>query len=203
MRKPTVLLLAVALLAAVSLPAAAGQQQEQPKEKKKPRKVWTNEDLGGLGGRINVVGQEPPPPAEEKAAQPIAADSAGYTWEQLDALQGTRAALEKDLPSARVALENINEEYRKTTDPARIDAILQARTEQEQRITGLEEQLQQVNVEIAVLEKYTKGKKRPAKAKPAAPKPAAPQPAGEAGQPQEQKPPAEQPPAPPPPPPSG
>ncbi len=199
MRKPTVLLLTITLFAGVSL-AAAQSQPPPPPEKKKPRKVWTNEDLSGLGGRINVVGQEAPPPSEVNPAQsPKSAPD--YTWEQLDALRDTRAQLENELPSARAALENINNEYRAATDPVRIDAILQARTQQEERIANLEQQLQQVNADIATVEKLTKGKKRPAKAKPVAPKPAATQPEG-AGQPQEQKPPAEQPPPPPPPPPS-
>ena len=197
MRKPAVLLLGVALVAAVSLAAAQSQPPPIP-EKKKPRKVWTNEDLSGLGGGINVVGQEAPPAPE---AKPAAAPAPDYTWVQLDALRETRTALERDLANNRQAIENLNEEYRKATDPGRIDAILEARAEQEQRVANLGQQLQQVNTDLAVVEKLTKGKKRPAKLKPAAP-PAAPAgesaPAGE--QPPAEKPPAQQPPPPPPPP---
>jgi len=195
MRRVTVLLFAVALLATVSL-AAVQSQPPPPPEKKKPRKVWTNEDLSALGGRINVVGQEAPPPSEVNPAQsPKSAPD--YTWEQLDALRDTRAQLENELPSARAALENINKEYSAATDPVRIDAILQARTQQEERIANLEQQLQQVNADLATVEKLTKGKKRPAKAKPVAPKPAG-ESAPPAEQPPAEKPPTQQPPPPPP-----
>ena len=195
MRKPTGLLLAVALFASVSL--AAQGQQAQPSEKKKPRKVWTNEDLSGIGGPINVVGRESLPPVGAKPEQPAAADG-DAVWEELDALQASRGKVEKNLENNRRWLENLTEEYRNASDPERINTILQARVELEQRIAGYEQELEQVNAEIAALEKHTKGKKRPAKAKAAAPKPPAPQPAGEAGQPPEEKPPAEPPPPPPP-----
>ena len=201
MRRLTVALLFAALFLAVSIPAVQAQQQEQPKEKKKPRKVWTNEDLSGLSGNINTVGQKAPPPAEAKPEQLSAADG-DAVWLELDALRDQRADVEKTLANNRRWLENLTEEYRNTTDSGRMDTVLQARAEQEQRIVELEERLQLVNAEIAALEKHTKGKKRPAKAKPLAPKPAAPPPAGEAGQPPEEKPPAEPPPPPPPPPPS-
>lgn len=191
MKKPTIILLGIALFAGISL-AAAQSQPPPPPEKKKPRKVWTNEDLSGLGGRINVVGQEPPPPAEAKAAQPAAAAGPGFPWEELDVLYQNRASLEKELPVARAALENINEEYRKTTDPGRIDVVLEARADQEQRIASLEQQLLEINTRIADLEKQTKGRKRPAKV---ATKPAAPKPAPQAGEPA----PAPEPPPPPPP----
>ncbi len=197
MRKAAVPLLIVAVLATVSL--AAAQSQPLP-EKKKPAKVWTNEDLSSLGGNINTVGQKAPPPAEAKPEQTAAASS-DAVWEELDALRTSRAKVEKNLENNRRWLENLNEEYRKTNDPSRLDTVLQARADLEARIAEYEQQLQQVNAEIAALEKFTKGKKRPAKAKPAAPKPAAPPPPGEAGQPSEEKPPAEPPPPPPPPPP--
>ncbi len=190
MRKATVLLLAIALFAGV--PLAAAQSQPPPAPKKKPAKVWTNEDLSSLSGNINTVGQKAPPPAEAKSEQaPAAAGDA--VWEELDNLHQARAKVEKNLENNRRWLENLNEEYRKTTDPARLDSILQARAELEQRIAGYEEQLPPLNAEIAAMEKLTKGKKRPAKAKPAAPAPTPATPEGEA-------PPAgEQPPAPPPP----
>lgn len=200
MKKPTGILLAIALLAGASL-AAAQSQPPPPPEKKKPRKVWTNEDLSSLGGNINVVGREAPPPAEAKPEKPTAGKD-DAVWEELDTLRIIKADVEKNLANNRHWLENVNEEYGKATDPSRIDAILQGRAELETRIAGYEEQLRQTNEQIAALEKFTKGKKRPAKAKPAAaPQPAAPPPAPPGGEAKEPKPPEEQPAPPPPPPP--
>ncbi|HXE75749.1 MAG TPA: hypothetical protein VNN18_08960 [Candidatus Xenobia bacterium] len=198
MRRAAVLLQVIALLAAVSV-AGAQSQQTPPPEKKKPRKVWTNEDLSGIGGNINVVGTAAPPPAE---AQPekAAATKDDAVWEELDTLRIIKADVEKNLANNRRWLENLNEEYRAASDAGRIDTILQGRAELEARIADYEAQLVQVNAQIAELEKFTKGKKRPAKPKPAAaPKPATP-PAAEGGGTQEPKPTAEQPPPPPPPP---
>jgi len=194
MKKP-VLLLAFTLFTAALL---AAQSQPPPPEKKKARKVWTNEDLSGIGGSINVVGREAPPPAEAKTAQG-AATKDDAVWEELDGLRITKADVEKNLANNRRWLDNLNEEYRKASDPGRIDTILQGRTDLETRIADYESQLVELNAQIAELEKFTKGKKRPATPKAVAPKPATPQPApvGEAGQPPAQKPPAEQPPPPP------
>lgn len=205
MKKPTGILLTLSLLAGVSL--AAAQSQPPPPPKKKPAKVWTNEDLSGLGGNINIVGREAPPPAEAKSEQ-SAATKDDAVWEELDGLRTNKAQVEKNLANNRRWLENLNEEYRKTNDPSRLDTVLQARAEQETRIVELEQQLVQVNEEIARLEKFTKGKKRPAKAKPAAPAPKPATPGGEAAPAGEQPPappppaPAQEPPPPPPPPPS-
>ena len=205
MKKPLGILLLVGLLAGASL--AAAQSQPPPPPKKKPAKVWTNEDLSSIGGTINVVGREAPPPAEAKSEQP-AATKDDAVWEELDTLHTVRANVEKNLANNRRWLENINEEYRKTNDPGRLDTVLQARAEQEARIVELEQQLVQVNADIARLEKFTKGKKRPAKAKPAAPAPKPATPEGEAAPAGEQPPapqppaPAQEPPPPPPPPPS-
>jgi len=203
MKKPTGILLTLSLLAGVSL--AAAQSQPPPPPKKKPAKVWTNEDLSSLGGTISVVGREAPPPAENKPEQ-SAATKDDAVWEELDTLRTIKASVEKNLANNRRWLENINEEYRKTNDPSRLDTVLQARADQEARIVEFEQQLVQVNADIAQLEKFTKGKKRPAKAKPASPKPATPEgeaaPTGEQPPPPQPPAPAQEPPPPPPPPPS-
>jgi len=159
MRKPVGLILFAILFTVLSLPAV--QQQEQPKEKKKPRKVWTEDDLKGLSGRINVVGTEAPPPAEPKAApaQPLAP---GFPWEELDDLTARRRDLERGLEIGQRQLDQINEELRATQDADEIDALLQRRVAQEEAIAQREEELAQVVARIAELEKQAKGRKRPA-----------------------------------------
>ena len=44
-----------------------------PADKKKPKKVWTNDEIGSLGGQISVVGTQQDPPKTEKPANPKAA----------------------------------------------------------------------------------------------------------------------------------
>ena len=39
-----------------------------PAEKKKPKKVWTNDEIGSVGGQISVVGTQQDPPKTDKPA---------------------------------------------------------------------------------------------------------------------------------------
>lgn len=200
MRKTIALCLAVILFSAVSLAAAQSQPQEPPKEKKKPRKVWTEDDLKRLSGRVNVVGTEPPPPAEPKAA-PAEPQTPGFPWEELDDLTARRRDLERGLEIGQRQLSQINEELAATNDAAEIDALLERRVAQEEAIAQREVELAEVVARIAELEKQAKGRKRPAAVKVERPRPPAEE--GEAGPPPAEEPPAEEPPAeePPPPPP--
>lgn len=193
MRRPALLFLAITLFAAVSL--AAAQSQPPPPEKKKPRKVWTNEDLSGIGGTINVVGQAAPPPSEGKPAQTSAAPSAS-AWEELDQLKAEREDTKAQVDLNRRAVESITAKLNDETNAANKDELLQGRNWQEEQVRNYEARLEQIDARIAELEKQTKGKKRPAKLKPAPAQPsAAPAKPAEPSAPPEQ-------PAPPPPPPS-
>ncbi|MGH9814121.1 MAG: hypothetical protein ACRD4T_13395, partial [Candidatus Acidiferrales bacterium] len=100
MRKPILVILSAVLFAAVSFLAVQAQQQEQPTEKKKPRKVWTEDDLAGLSGRINVVGTEAPPPApagQLGAAGAQAPADGSAIWEELDLLTTQRQTTQEQL----------------------------------------------------------------------------------------------------------
>lgn len=190
-------LLAAGLLAPTVSGLAQAQEQDKEKEKKKPRKVWTNDDLSGLGGRINIVGQEPPPPPEAKPAPEAATGT--FPWEELDYLYELKPDLERKLETVRGDLARVNEELPQATEQFEIDSLLEERNAYEQEIARRETELEEINARIAELEKQTKGKKRPPKA-PAKPKPA---PAPEEGEEAPEKPaeePAEEPPPPPPPP---
>ncbi|MGH9789237.1 MAG: hypothetical protein ACRD4U_11110 [Candidatus Acidiferrales bacterium] len=203
MRKVSVLFLVAALFAAVSLPALQSQPQQPPKEKKKPRKVWTEDDLAGLSGRINVVGVEAPPPAEPKAA-PAEAQGPGFPWEELDDLTARRSDLERVLGIGRQQLERMNNDLHATNDPVEIETLLNAREAQEAAIAQREEELAATIARIAELEKQTKGRKRPPK--PAQTEKARPAQEGEEAAPgaspeaPEEESPKEEPPPPPPPP---
>jgi hypothetical protein len=195
MRRATLLLLAAVLFAAVSLPAAQAQQQEPPKEKKKPRKVWTEDDLAGLGGRINVVGTEAPPPAP--AAQPAAGapTPADALWKELDDLVEERETIKVQIDLNQQAVESLNRKLADETDPIVIDELLEGRVWQEDQLVQWEAELERVNARIAELEKLTAGRKRPPKPKPVATEKARPAEAGEEGEaPPAEEPPAEEPP---------
>jgi hypothetical protein len=204
------LFLVAALFAAVSLPALHAQQQEPPKEKKKPRKVWTEDDLAGLGGRINVVGTEAPPPPP--AGLPAAAAPTGDTalWEELDMLTGQRQAAQEQLDLNRRHLESINAKLDEESDALNIDELLQGRATKEEEILRLEGELESLNQQVAALEKQLAGRKRPARTRAQPPVPAKERPpAAEGEEPAEEtpaeEPPKEEPPAeeePPPPPPA-
>lgn len=206
MRKPTLLLLVAALFLAGSIPVVQAQQQEQPKEKKKPRKVWTEDDLAGLRGNINVVGTEAPP---VPAAQPATgvAQPADALWKELDDLLEERKVIQVQIDLNRAAVESINRKLDAETDALNIDELLQGRVWQENEIASWEAELERVNARIAELEQLTAGRKRPAK--PAPIKTEKVRPAGEEGEaegapappeePPKEEPPAEEPPPPPPP----
>jgi len=194
MRRPILLLLTAALFTAVSLPALQSQPQEQPKEKKKPRKVWTEEDLAGLGGRINVVGSEAPP---EPAAQPAtaAARPDDALWKELDDLRAEREMIQGQIELNQRSVASITEKLNTESDPVSIDELLELRAWQEEQVTEWEVELERVNTRIAELEKLTAGRKRPPKPAPVKtekPRPAAPAAQGEGEAPAE-PPPAEEP----------
>ncbi|MCI0402579.1 MAG: hypothetical protein L0212_03545 [Acidobacteria bacterium] len=206
MRKPILVVLIAALLSAVSLAAAQSQPQASPKEKKKPRKVWTEEDLAGLGGRINVVGTEAPPaPAEQPAV--TQARPADALWKELDDLLEERKVTQVQIDLNRASVEALNQKLSAETDPDNINELLQGREWQEAQVAQWEAELERVNTRIAELERLTAGRKRPPK--PAPVKTEKVRPAGEEGEAQAtptpaEEPPKEEPPAeePPPPPPS-
>jgi hypothetical protein len=209
MRRLTVFLLAAILFAAVSIPAAHAQPQEPPKEeKKKPRKVWTEDDLKGLSGRINVVGTEAPPPAP--AAQPAAGPQpADALWKELDDLRQERETIQLQIDINREAVESLNRKLAAETDPLNIEELLQGRAWQEDELATWEAELVRVNARIAELEKLTAGRKRPPKPQPVPAEKARPAEAGEEGEaPPAEEAPKEEPPEepaeeePPPPPPS-
>jgi len=211
MRRAILLLLVAALFLAGSIPAVQAQQQEQPKEKKKPRKVWTEDDLAGLSGRINVVGTEAPPPAP--AQQPTAgkAQPPDALWRELDDLLRERDVIQVQIDLNRAAVESLNQKLNEETDPLNIDELLQGRAWQEEEILTWEAELERVNARVAELERLTAGRKRPATARAKAETPVKQRPAAEgeeapAEEPPQEEPPAEEPPAeeepPPPPPPS-
>jgi len=162
MRRAILLLLVAALFLVGSIPTVQAQQQEQPKEKKKPRKVWTEEDLAGLGGRINVVGTEAPPPAAPKVA-PAEAQGPAFPWEELGDLTARRSDLERVLEIGRQQLERMNDDLHAANDPVEIETLLNAREAQEAAIAQREEELAATIARIAELEKQTKGRKRPPK----------------------------------------
>lgn len=206
MKKATILLLAAGLLVAVSIPAVQAQQQEQPKEKKKPRKVWTEDDLAGLSGRINVVGVEAPPPAPpgQPAAGGAPADGSAI-WEELDMLTQQRQTTQEQLDLNRRHVEAMTAKLNAESDPANIDELLQGRVQKEEEVARLEAELEQLNLQIAELERQTRGRKRPAKTRVKAEQPVKQRPAAEgeetpAEEPPKEEPPAEEPPPPPPPP---
>ena len=205
MRRAILLLLVAALFLAGSIPAVQAQQQEQPKEKKKPRKVWTEDDLAALTGRINVVGTEAPPPAPP--GQPVAgaapADGSAI-WEELDMLTQQRQTTQEQLELNQRHLEAMTAKINEETDPLNIDEFLQGRAQKEEEVLRLETELEQLNAQIAELERQTRGRKRPAKTRVKPEEPAKQRPAAEgeeapAEEPPKEEPPAEEPPPPPPP----
>ena len=208
MKKPVGLILSAILFAAISLPAVQAQQPEQPKEKKKPRKVWTEEDLGKLGGPINVVGAEAPPPAapgQPGAGAQAPADGSAI-WEELDLLTTQRQTTQEQLELNQRHLEAMTAKINEESDPLNIDELLQGRAQKEEEILRLETELEQLNAQIAELERQTRGRKRPAKTRVKAEQPVKQRtpPAGEGEEAPAEEPPAEEPPAeeePPPPPP--
>ncbi len=195
MRKTAALFLAVILFTTVSL-AAAQTQPPPPKEKKKPRKVWTEEDLAGLGGRINVVGTEAPPPAaaEKPAAQ--AGQPSDALWKELDDLMEERKMVQEQIDLNRASVESLNQKLNAETDPDNIAELLEGRVWQEEQVARWEAELARVNARIAELEKLTAGRKRPPQ--PAAVKTEKVRPAGEEGEAEAAPAPAEEPPPPPP-----
>ncbi|MGH2670215.1 MAG: hypothetical protein ACRDH5_14055 [bacterium] len=209
MRKVIVLLLVAALFTAVSLPALQSQPQQPPKEKKKPRKVWTEDDLAGLGGRINVVGAEAPPPAPPgQPAVPGAARPDDALWRELDDLHLERKEIQGQIDLNRRSVDSITAKLAGETDPVAIDDLLGLRVWQEEQVVLWEEELERVTARIAELEKLTAGRKRPPRPAPVKiekvrPAPAEegegeapPEPPGE--EPPEEESPEEEPPPPPP-----
>ena len=198
MRRAILLLLAAALFLAGSIPALQAQQQEQPKEKKKPRKVWTEDDLAGLTGRINVVGTEAPPPAPP--GQPVAgaapADGSAI-WEELDMLTQQRQTTQEQLELNQRHLEAMTAKINEESDPLNMDELLQGRAQKEEEVLRLETELEQLNAQIAELERQTRGRKRPAKTRVKAEQPVKQRtpPAGEGEEAPAEEPPAEEPPA--------
>lgn len=57
-------------------PPSAGQPATQP-EKKPPKKVWTNDDIGSIGGAISVVGN--PAPSKSDPDRKKSGDSGAST----------------------------------------------------------------------------------------------------------------------------
>ncbi len=210
MRKPVLAILSAVLLAAISLPALPAQQPQPSKEQKKPRKVWTEEDLKGLSGNINVVGTEAPPEAPARPAPAGAAASADFgLWAELDDLTEQRRVAQEQIELNRGHVEAINREIAEETNPVALEELLQGREWQEEQARQYEDELEQVNARIAELERLLAGRKRPPQPKAVRPEKVRPAPEAEAGEAQEEPEappvPAEEEPAeeePPPPPPS-
>lgn len=193
MRRPTLLLLAVALFTAISLPALQSQPQEPPKEKKKPRKVWTEDDLGKLGGNINVVGTEAPPPAPPgQPPAPAAPRPEDALWRELDDLLAERKMIQTQIDLNRDAVDSLNNKLNEENDPLNIEELLEGRTWQENELATWEEELVRVNARIAELEKLTAGRKRPPSAQPKAKTPVKQRPAAEGEEALAEEPPAEE-----------
>ncbi|MFQ5694696.1 MAG: hypothetical protein ACE5HB_01770 [Terriglobia bacterium] len=159
------MLLGLVLLLAT--PGLAAQDQTEKKNeasKKKARKVWTNEDLSSLRGRINVVGRRRPPtqPGTGPASlNPADAERAAQLFAQLDKAKEERELLQITLDAFRQDLTSLQEQLARSGDTTDRDMLQLAIDATQADITRTEQELQQLETRIAELEKQTQGLKRP------------------------------------------
>lgn len=160
MRNSLTLLACGALLLGLGVPAAFAQSTgaQPPPEKKKASKVWTNDDFP------ERPPQAPAPEKPKEEAKP-APKTSSFPWAELDQLREQRQHLAAELQLAREGLEKLTEERRRSSDPARLEALDEGIKSQEQEVAAAEARLQEIDAQIASLEKQAKGRKRP---KPAA-----------------------------------
>jgi hypothetical protein len=132
-----------------------------PPEKRKPRKVWTNEDMGSIKGEISVVG-EPDPPSEiavpvippdanrsrqmlienyRKQVQQYQAqiDAAGKRIAQLKSFKGENTA-----PSGGI---NINQGYRMIPLEDQVKQLEERKKQLQAKIEGVENDARKNGIE--------------------------------------------------------
>ena len=77
-------------------PAAPSQNAAPPAEAKKPKKVWTNENLGDANGAVSIVG-DPKSKLKPSAAKPADAQYIASARKQLEKLQAQIADADEQI----------------------------------------------------------------------------------------------------------
>jgi hypothetical protein len=132
--------------AAESKPAPA----TPPAEKKKAKKVWTNEEIGSVGGQISVVGTADPSKTEKAAAKTDAAPESDAHQKQVDRYKEQMKQYQAQIDAADKQIDKLKNFKAEYTAPSGGITPTQANsmTPPEDQVKQLEERKKQLQANM-------------------------------------------------------
>jgi TolA-binding protein len=99
-------------------PAAASTPSSAPGEKKKPKKVWTNDELGSVSGGVSVVGDANPTGNQPSPRNPESSAGNDFRQKQIENYRNQIQQLQSQIEAADKRIAQLKNFKGENTSPA-------------------------------------------------------------------------------------